>query len=239
MIPVIFLRFYFEQTHVAETLKRRDCRQHVWKLLLGDSLNSLNTWFQPKIWDSLLGTRWLGLGLDDTRVPCLFRLWLPVCCWKLQFLVVTLFPQVIVEAIPAAFPSRRYCSWDRGPCWLAVLQSPSDTQTGNEVNPGVLLLCKPWHPGPSLYHSSPSLWPSLDQPGLFPLHNLLVWHSQGLDLARKVSGPLLRRDWESLISPVLFLHFLCHAYCCFPCNGWLMFFAPYQYDSSLALSSAM
>lgn len=40
MIPVVFLRFYLEQTHFAEMLKRRDCRQRVWKLLLGDSLNS-------------------------------------------------------------------------------------------------------------------------------------------------------------------------------------------------------
>lgn len=133
--------------------------------------------------------------------------------WSFSFLLSQCHPQWLWKPSWLFFPPRYTAAGIEAPPGLLFCKVPLTLRQGNEVNPGVLLLCtnwKPWHPGPSLYYTSPPLRPSLDLP-------TSTWHSQGLDLARKWSF-VQGRDWEILISPVLSLNFLCHEHWSFPCG---------------------
>lgn len=133
--------------------------------------------------------------------------------WSFSFLLSQCHPQWLWKPSWLLFPPRYTAAGIEAPPGLLFCKVPLTLRQGNEVNPGVLLLCtnwKPWHPGPSLYYTSPPLRPSLDLP-------TSTWHSQGLDLARKWSF-VQGRDWEILMSPVLSLNFLCLEHWSFPCG---------------------
>lgn len=86
-------------------------------------ISTQNLGFTPRhqlVWS---GSGWhQGTLLVQALTPCLL-LEAPVSCCH------NVLPSNC-GSHPAAFPSKRYCSWDRDPSWLAVLQSPSDTQAG-------------------------------------------------------------------------------------------------------------
>lgn len=151
MILVFFLRFYLGQTQFAEMVKKRDCRQPVRKLLLGDRLISSVHDFNLKSGESLPGTSWLGLGLADMGVPCLF--WWQCSGFVSTTSVVGSFTFPLSQCPPSdpsgqpGCHSERHCNQDEEALLGLLLHKvPLTCRQENKVNPIVLLLCRKGKP---------------------------------------------------------------------------------------------
>lgn len=147
-------------------------------------------YFQPKIWESISDTwDWLkevylvcsGGNAQALSPGLLLAASLSLC----------------LPSDPSGQPDclSSESQGEAAPEGLPLCKVPLTFSQENEVNPVVLLLCRRQK---ALVPRSLALPPfaitmAISKPAWsLCFHNLLVWHSQGPDPARKDSGPLLR-----------------------------------------------